>query len=243
MVFGNLRLLIVIFFWNLIYGGDMQKTLNGFTLPGIVTYLIMIDVFGTLAFIMRSSGFDYSELIKSGSLGPLMLKPRNLGADIYFKNLSTGVVAVIPQAVLVVALTPFIGKYFIWEASAANTAFIFLFLLAGTVSGHLTCSLLGYMAFWLEEANAVMWSFAVLLNMAMGFFIPLDFFPGWLAKALEVLPVSSWGYIQTKIFVGLYPIERQAALLAIQTAWIGALLLANTLVWGRGIKRYSSVGG
>ena len=243
MLFGNLRLLIVIFFWNLIYGGDTQKTLNGFTLPGIITYLIMVDIFGTLTFTMRGSGFDYSGLIKSGALGPLILKPRNLGADIYFKNLSTGVASLIPQVILIAALTPFIGKYFVWEADLANSAFIIAFLLVGSVSVHLTCSLLGYMAFWLEEANAIMWSFAVLFNMAMGFFIPLDFFPGWLARALKVLPVSSWGYIQTKIFIGLYPIGRQTALLAIQAAWIGALFIANAYVWSRGIKRYSSVGG
>jgi ABC-2 type transport system permease protein len=99
------------------------------------------------------------------------------------------------------------------------------------------------MAFWLEEADAVMWSFAVMLNMAMGFFIPLDFFPKWSIAILEVLPVSSWGYIQTKIYIGLYSVEKLLYLLTAQALWIGALLLANAAVWRVGVRRYTAVGG
>ena len=243
LLFGNLRLLIVIFFWNLIYGGDMRKTLNGFTLPGMVTYLIVIDVLGTLAFVMRGSGFDYSALIKNGALGPSILKPRNLGVDIYFRNLSAGISALLPQAAVVAALLPLIGRFLVWDINPAGTAYIAFFMLSGTITGHLLCSLLGYMAFWLEESNAVMWSFAVLLNFSMGFFLPLDFFPGWLAPVLEIMPFASWGYIQTKVFIGLYPAEKLAPLLAVQAAWICVLLPLNALVWNRGVRRFSSVGG
>jgi ABC-2 type transport system permease protein len=243
LVFGNLRLIIVIFFWNLIYGGDTQKVLNGFTLGGIITYLIIIDILGTLAFNLRNSGFDFSGMIKSGSLGPELLKPRRLGAHIYFRNLAGGITGMIPQAAFIICIMPFAARFLVWDLNIINVAFILLFLAAGTASSHLLCSILGYMAFWLEEADAVMWSFAVLLNMAMGFFIPLDFFPKWSIPILEMLPFSSWGYIQTKIYIGLYQIDRQILLLTVQILWIGALSWLNAAIWKKGVKRYSAVGG
>jgi len=243
MAFGNLRLIITIVFWNLIYGGDAQKTLNGFTLQGIVTYLIVIDVLGGLTFTLRNSGFNYSGMIKSGSLGPALLKPQSLNASIFFRNFAEGVTGMLPQAALVIAAMPFISRFMVWSVNWADAAFIILFLAAGAASGHLLWSVLGYMAFWLEEADAVMWSFAVLFNFTMGFFIPLDFFPKWSVHILEMLPVSAWGYIQTKIVIGLYPLSKQLYLLAAQLLWIGALLLLNAAVWARGARRYSAVGG
>ena len=243
LVFSNVRLIVIIFFWVLIYGGDTHRTFNGFSLHGIITYMIIMDVIGTLAFCLRNAGFDYSGMIKSGSLGPALIKPRSLSAQIYFRNLAIGVTSMIPQAALVLCVLPFISRVMVWKIDAPGAAFILLFLAVGTVSSHLLCSALGYMAFWLEEANAVMWSFAVLLNMAMGFFIPLDFFPKWSVPVLEMMPVSSWGYIQTKIYIGLYSAEKLTFLLIVQILWIGALLLVNAAVWKSGVKKFTSVGG
>ena len=243
LILGNVRMLIVIFFWVLIYGGDMRKMMNGFTLPGMITYLVFMDVFSSIIFGLRNSGFVYSDMIKKGALGPALLKPYNLSAAIYFRDLSEGITGLIPQFIVIACVVPFTAKYLVWDFNPQNLFTIFLFLAAGAVSAHLVCAILGYMAFWMEEANAVMWSFLVILNVLTGFFIPLDFFPKWSIGILEKLPFASWGYIQTKIYIGLYSFERQAYLLLFQVLWIGALLLLNAFVWEKGIKKYSSVGG
>jgi len=243
MLFSNVRLVITVVFWVLIYGGDPIRTLNGFTLSGIITYLVFIDVFGTVVYGLRNSGFEFCGMVKNGSLGPAILKPYNLGASVYFRNLAGGISGMLPQAALVVCALPFAARYLVWEINPVNAVFILLFMAAGTVSCHLLCSVLGYIAFWIEEANAVLWSFAVLLNVMTGLFIPLDFFPEWSVFALEMSPVASWGYIQTKIFIGLYPPGRQIILLITQVLWIGALLPLNALIWKKGVRKFSSVGG
>ncbi|MCL2060130.1 MAG: ABC-2 family transporter protein [Oscillospiraceae bacterium] len=243
LLFGNVRLIIMVFFWVAIYGGDAQKTLNGFTLAGMITYLIIMDVFSSIIFGLRSSGQVYSGMIKSGSLGPALLKPQSLNISVYFRNLSEGITGMIPQFIVVACAMPFVARFLVWDVDLARMALIPLFLAVGSVSAHLLCSILGYMAFWLEEANAVLWSFMVLLNMLTGFFLPLDFFPKWSIAVLQMLPFASWGYIQTKIYIGLYPLGEQAALLAVQLAWVGALLLANKLIWQKGTRKFSSVGG
>ena len=242
-LFGNLRLLIMVFFWVLIYGGDMQKTLSGFTLPGIITYLIIMDILGALIYGLRNTGFNYLSMIKDGSLGPAILKPQSLNMHLYFRNLSDGITSVVPQAILVICILPFFARFLVIDLSVLSILSILIFLAVGTISTHLLCSIMGYMAFWLEEANAIMWSLVVLMNMLTGFFLPLDFFPRWSIPVLEMLPTASWGYIQTKIFVGLYSLDKQLILLAVQVIWIMILLLLNKLIWKKGIKKYSSVGG
>jgi len=233
----------MIFFWVLIYNNDTEKVLNGFTLYGIITYLVIMDVFGSLIYGLRTSGFDYSGMIKNGSLGPALLKPQSLSMHVYFRNLADGVTSTLPQLLLVVCIMPFVARFLVWDLSVINLLSIILFLAVGSISTHLLCCILGYMAFWFEEANAVMWSFMVLFNILTGFFLPLDFFPRWSINILEMLPFASWGYIQTKLYIGLYPLEKILLLFAVQLMWIFILFLFNKLIWKRGVKKFSAVGG
>jgi ABC-2 type transport system permease protein len=241
LLFGNLSTLVTVFFWSLIYSGNTQKMLNGYTLYDIVTYFVIGNVFR--GFILQSSGFAYSDMIKSGDLSRMLLKPHSIGISVYFSNLANSITGLIPQALLVLCILPFIAGYLTWLMSLIDAAFLLVFLLIASLSSHLTWSLFGYMAFWLEEANAVMWSFAVLLNVATGMFIPLDFFPGWSIRILEGLPFTSWGYIPAKIYLGFYEPDALVRLLLIHAAWIGVLAFMNRLIWRRGIKKYTSVGG
>ena len=241
LLFGNLSTLITILFWSLIYSGDTQKKLNGYTLSGIITYFVIGNVLR--GFILQNSGFTYSGMVKSGSLGAMLLKPYNISLSVYFRYLASGITGLIPQTLFVICLMPFIAQYLTWQMSFIDIVLVLLFLLIASISSHLLWSLFGYMAFWLEEANAVMYSFAVLLNVATGRFIPLDFFPKWSIPILELLPFSSWGYIPTKIYLGLYEVDRLILLLFIHTTWIGILILLQRLLWCSGIKKYSSVGG
>jgi len=217
--------------------------LNGFTLSGIITYLIIMDIFGSFVYGLRNSGFNYANMIKDGSLGPALLKPRSLSMHLYFQNLADGVTSVVPQVLLVACVMPFITRFVVLDFSMINILSIILFLAIGTISTHLLCSLMGYMAFWLEEATAVMWSLVVLFNILTGFFLPLDFFPQWSVAILEMLPFASWGYIQTKLYIGFYTLDKQVVLFAVQVAWVFALLLFNKMVWEKGVRKYSAVGG
>ena len=239
LMFGGLSMLITLFFWYLIYDGNNQKILNGFTFSGIITYFIIGSIFRAYNY----PGFMFSGMIKSGSLGPALLKPHNLGLHIYFRNIANLITGMIPQTLFVLCLMPFIASYLTWNLNPINAITLVLFFVVGTVSNFLVWSLVGYMAFWLEEAEAVMWSFAVLCNFLTGMFIPLAFFPKRSIPVLEALPFSSWSYIPTKIYIGLYEPDMQAFLLFVHLLWIAVLLIINKAVWNSGVKKFTSVGG
>lgn len=241
LIFENINIIITIMFWILIYQNNNDFVINGFSLKDMITYFIAGSIFRT--FIFNNSGFTYSKMIKDGTLSTALIKPFSISISIYFNNLSNSITSIFPQLVLLIVLMPLIAKYLVWNLNITNVIFLFIFLLISTISSHIMWSILGFIAFWFEEVNAVMWSFAVLLNLVTGMFIPLDFFPKWSIAIIELLPFSSWGYIPSKIYLGLFSPEKMLFLLTINIGWIVILFLINRCVWLFGLRKYSSIGG
>ena len=241
LLFGNLSLLVTLFFWVLIFNGNFGTSIKGFTLSSTITYFIVSNILSK--FTLQGSGFYYTTMIKSGGLGPVLLKPYHLEWSVYVQQLAANITGILPQVGFILVALPFIAGFLTWQMTAFNLLFILLFIVIASITSHLLWSIFGFMAFWMEEATAVMWSLAVLLNMAMGMYIPLDFFPkGWLS-VLEKMPFSAWGYLPSKIYLGLLPIEKQLQLLWIHLSWIVILCVLHRFVWKAGLKRFSSVGG
>jgi ABC-2 type transport system permease protein len=195
-------------------------------------------------FILSAVGFQYADNIKAGNLNGLLLKPYNIGLSMYFRNLGNNIMQFIPQLIafgLLVSL--FFYHFMTWNITVLNAVYLLAFLIVSTVSSHLLWSILGELAFFMQEATAVLWSFTVLLNFLTGYFIPLDFFPKWSIAIITMLPFSSWVFIPTKIYLGVYSIEYMVLLLVVNLGWLPVLYLIKRLLWKRGIKKYSSVGG
>lgn len=241
LFFGNVNTIITVIFWILIYESNEKGHINGFSLSDMITYFVISGIFRN--FVFSNSGFIYSKMIKEGGLNSELLRPYNISISIYFKNLAGSIVGVFPQYVLVMALLPFVAKYLTWNLSFVNVIFVCAFLIISTICSHIVWSILGLMAFWLEEANAVMWSFGVFFNLVSGMFIPLDFFPKWSITIIQWLPFSSWLYLPSKIYLGLFDIKKMLLLLVANIGWIVLLLLLYQYIWLKGVKKYSSIGG
>lgn len=240
LIFGNIAILIQALFWRLIYGGNMEKTLNGYTLSAIITYYFIGGIFMGFAYW---SGVHYNEMIRSGSLGSMLLKPYSISAAMYFKFFAESFTGMIPQTIFVLIFIPFIGKYLTWNLNFTNAVFLILFLIISSISSHLLHSICGYVAFWLENSDGVIWSFVVFFNLVSGRFMPLDFFPKWSISILERMPFASWGYLPRKIYLGLFDLNQLIELFIIHSLWIVILMGLNKVIFKIGIKRYSSVGG
>lgn len=241
VLFSNLNILIQILFWIAIYKGSPNGEINVFSLNDIITYYIMSALFRN--FILMQSGFYMCNLIKDGGLNGHLLKPYDCNKINYFNNLSRCITNLIPQLVFTVIISPFVAKYLTWNINLTNLVLLICFLMISSISSHLIWSLIGYSAFMIEEANSVMWSFAVLFNFLSGMFIPLDFFPKWCVDILQYLPSSTWGYIPTKIYLNLYSYNEMIVLLIVNIIWIIIFYGINKLMWSKGVKLYSSIGG
>lgn len=241
LFFGNVSTIITVLFWILIYRSNGKTDINGFSLSHMITYYIVCSV--VRGMIFSNSGFIYVRMIKEGKLNSELLKPYNINLSLYFKNLAACIAGIFPQMMLVIALVPVLHEISVLTIELQNLLFVLIFMVVSTVSSHMVWSILGLLAFWMEEANAVMWSFSVLFNLISGMFLPLDFFPELFLSIIKWLPFSCWIYLPTKIYLGLIDFAEMGLLLAVNIGWIIALWILYKVVWSIGIKRYSSIGG
>lgn len=241
IIFNNINIVITVLFWRIIFQSNTTGSINNYSLSDMTTYYIISILFRS--FILTDSGFYMSNAIKNGGLNGLLLKPYDCSVNNYFSHLASGITNLIPQLVVFAVCLPFISSMMTFHLSVVNTIFLLGFLILSTISSHLIWSIIGLSAFWLENAEAVMWSFAVIFNFLSGMLLPLDFFPKWCVQVIEKLPSATWGYIPSKIYISLYKTEEMLFLLIINIVSIIFLYFLKRVVWKKGLKRYSSIGG
>ncbi len=241
LIFGNVSIVVTVMFWILVYQSSENTYIKDFSLTDMITYFIICSIVKELT--LSSSGFAYSKMIKEGGLNAELLKPYSISVSVYFKNLANSVTSMFPQFILFIILLPVIGKYLTFNLNVINTLFGMAFLIIATISSYIVWSILGLMAFWFEDATAVLWSFAVFFNLISGIFIPLDFFPKEIITIIQWLPFSSWVYLPIKIYLNLLDFDKMLQLLITNVGWIVALFWLYQFVWSVGVRRYSSIGG
>jgi ABC-2 type transport system permease protein len=102
----------------------------------------------------------------------------------------------------------------------------------------------GMLTFWFLEIQGF-----VILSMAVesilgGQMFPLDLLPGWLYRLAQCLPFYYQTYFPAAIFTGrISALGEVGQGLAIQLGWVIALLALNQLLWVRGLRRHTAVGG
>ena len=241
LIMSNISMLITIFFWIIIYRSNGTGEINGYSIADMITFFVMSSLFRT--FILSSGGFEISDMIKSGELSKALIKPHSISMFLYWKHLSNALFEFLKQFSFLLLMVPFFARYLTWDLSVSSAVLVIIYLVTATVISHLLWLLLGMMAFWLEQAQAVMWSFAVILNFLSGMFIPLDFFPRWSVRVLELMPFAAFSYIPAKLYMNQLSVAEGAYLLMVHILWIFVLMALNQMVWRAGTKKYSAVGG
>lgn len=241
LFFSGISIMITVFFWVIIFESGGSQSLNSYSLKNMITYYVVWNIVS--AFNLSNSGFYLNKMIKSGELNSILIRPYCFMVANYFEQLSKGIIAIIPKFLLILVILPLIKGYIVANQNIVNVLFALMFLIISSISSFLIWSVLGCMSFWIEESEAVMWSFAVLFNFLSGMFIPLDFFPKWISGLAKFMPTATWGYIPAKIIAGMYSFEKISALLCVNILSLFVLVLIVKIVWVRGIRHYSSIGG
>ena len=238
---GNVGTLITMIFWLVIFNSSGNGELNGYSSNDIVTFFVVSGLFSGM--ILSGGGFELSGLIKRGGLSQMLLRPYNISLHLYWKNLSGAGHGFINQSILLLIVVPFFKDYLTWELSLVSSIFLVAYMIVATVISFQVWILFGKLAFWMEQSTAVMYSFAVILNFLSGMFMPLDFFPKWSISFLEIFPFSAFTYIPAKIYMNHLSPSRVIVLLMVHVGWIGILAVINSIVWKKGVKKYTAVGG
>lgn len=116
--------------------------------------------------------------------------------------------------------------------SACALSFLLRFLLQYT---------LALLAFWTERAVALEELFMLIFLFCSGVVAPLEVFPEWAQRLLPWTPFPYLIYFPARLLSG--GSVDYATGMGIMLAWSAGIFVLNRLLWRRGLREYSGMGG
>jgi ABC-2 type transport system permease protein len=240
-LFSLFHLVVVFTLWGAAFAG--QDSVGGFNLKQTLTYFVTML---PLQFLIGAFNEDYqiSEDIRNGLINQFLLKPINYyvyRVSIFAAaRLVSGLLAIIP----LVAVLPFIADTLSfppdwgWRLALGLPALLLSAAVQFTIA---YC--FGLLTFWFLEIQSF-----VILSMAVetllgGQIFPLDLMPAWLFRISQFLPYYYQMYFPAAIFTGRLDQVQVIEGLCIQVLWVAVLLGFAQLLWMRGLRRHTAVGG
>ena len=222
--------------WTSIYHFNSKELLGGWTLSKMIQYqfwILILDLF------VRSHFFSQtlSEDIRLGRISAFLLYP--FGFIKY--QLSLFISDKIIQ--LFVGAAAFLtALWFGWMTPLNPLVLIKFFTLILMVSGFwfVTQTLVGLLAFWLEET----WSLNICIRFIAAFLsgslLPLDLYPPVLTKVLLWTPFPYLIYFPVKLLMG--ESLNFGFIFLILAGWIAVLALLMRWLWQKGLRLYTGSG-
>jgi ABC-type uncharacterized transport system permease subunit len=197
--------------------------------------------FTILSIRFKNLFMDINDDVKMGNIEVLLNRPVNyliyriinqLGSDIF------GVM--IPLVFCFIFLPVYIGfpqihADFLWFMAVAAVSIL------GLAVGALMYSVIGFAAFWIEDARPVYWILDKFVLLLGGSYLPIVFFPDWVKTLVYTTPFGASMYV-SHVF---YPdfMTRLPWLLLSQIIWIVLLGLFSAWVFSRARLRLVVNGG
>ena len=238
--FSLVHIAFVFILWRAAYLG--QDTIGGFTLDQTLTYFISLLV---LQFFIGAFSEDYqiSEEIRNGLINQFLLKPIN-----YFvyrftifvsARLVSGLLALIP---IILAL-PLLGEHLTFPTESWRILVGVPAVLMSALIQFSIAYIFGMLTFWFLEIQSF-----VILSMAIesvlgGQIFPLDLLPESIFRISQFLPYYYQMYFPAAILTGRIDQATAVEGLFVQAFWVLALLGIGQLLWSRGLRRHTAVGG
>lgn len=230
----------MVFLWLSAYGGAAE--IAGYTLPGIVSYYLVVMVLRTV--LTPYPEYEVARSVREGTISQHLVRPLSIWLYFLFGEIGWKVIRsalLVPVlAVAVFLLRDLLAGLAIGGVQIAG------FLLATSISFVLTYLLklaLAWSSFWLAESNGLFELFEVVTFVFGGVMIPIEMLPGPARWVAAVLPFQYLYYFPANVLLGRISGSELAAGLAVQIAWLAGAFFICRWLWQRALIRYDAVGG
>jgi ABC-2 type transport system permease protein len=239
--FSFFHLVVVFILWGAAYGGN--STIGGFSFNQTLTYFVALIV---VQFMIGAFNEDYqiSEEIRNGLINQFLLKPVNYFAyrfSIYLSaRLVTGGLIILP----LIVTYPLLGQYLTIPHDAWRVAIALPALVMSALIQFGIAYCFGLLSFWFLEIQGF-----VILSMAFesvlgGQIFPLDLLPNWFFGISAGLPYFYQMYFPVALLTGrIDDFGTALAMLQIQLFWVVVILFFARILWARGLRLHTAVGG
>jgi ABC-2 type transport system permease protein len=238
--FSLFHLAVVFILWGAAYAATPE--IGGFALGPTITYFVVLIV---LQFFIGAFNEDYqiSEEIRNGLINQFLLKPINYFSyrfSIYAAaRLVSGSLVLIP---LLVAM-PILKDYLTFPTEGWRLALGLPAVVMAALIQFSIAYCFGMLTFWFLEIQGF-----VILSMSIeavlgGQMFPTDLMSPDVFATTMILPFAYQMYFPAAIFTGRMEFDVAVSCLGVQACWVALLLMTGRMLWHRGLRRHTAVGG
>jgi len=243
-VFSSLLPLVVTWFvWGAVYDG--RGTLGGYSWTAMMAYYFGLLILDN-GFAPTEDDFQIASDIRDGKISQILLRPMNYCLYRFLLFASSRVAhllfASLPLAALLWYFWRFHGVFA--DVPLRQTLVPALFAFCGSAALQFAISYMtGLLSFWLLEIGGIVFILFSLEFLIGGHIFPIDLLPEpWRTLAIHS-PFGSEYWFPVSVLLGhVHGPELWKGFL-LQGFWIAAAFGLAACIWGRGLKRYTSVGG
>jgi ABC-2 type transport system permease protein len=168
--------------WQAVFGNGAE--LQGITSSGIFSYLFYSHLLRTFygSGIDEKTGNDYRE----GHIVIDRMRPVNLATKYLADDLGRGCVQTLTLVVPLIGMMLLTGTQM---SLRVEDGFVFIsFAVLSYIVYFVLNYILGLLCFWTESILGIYMFKTACFSLLSGVYIPLDFYPDWLARLCDVLP-------------------------------------------------------
>ncbi len=213
-------------------------SVGGYTAGAFAAYYIVWTLLRNINLVFSAPAWE--NRVRRGQLAPMLLRPLH---PIHFDlaNEAGGkVVMVLLWLPMAVILTLIFHPTF--QLTPLGVIVFFFAVWGAYLIRSLTVWLMGMVAFWTTRGSALFELYIAVELVLSGRLVPLSLLPGWAQQVDTFLPFQWTFAFPINALIGQLSALQLLAGLGVQALWIvvGALLVR--LVWGVGVRHFSSVG-
>ena len=240
-LFSLIPLFATISLWRAIYSGS-EASMAGYTLSQMISYYLVVTIVDALTAV-NEDDWQIAADIKDGNISQFLLKPIDYltyrlclyGAG----RLIFTVCAFVPVTLFILSMR----RYFVLPIDFGTVGWFALSLVLTGLLQFLISYTMALLAFWVLEVSTFIFILFAFEYIAGGHLFPLDILPAPLTKALYFTPFPYQMFFPVNIYLGRVANDALFQGLFIQATWVAVMYLVARFVWGRGIRKYSAVGG
>jgi ABC-type uncharacterized transport system, permease component len=234
----------LVFLWFAIYQQNGDASINSFTYPQMISYLIMASL--TNQWIGNSDTFSgVSRDITRGDIATSLTRPLSYRGRYYAASFGSLLANFFLFFVPLFVICQFVFVYALGLAWPLWYNVIF-YLLAGLLGMTIIDSfdfIIAQLGFKTNSLFGIFIMKLALFSFLSGAAIPFSFFPSWAQPFLPYLPFGGLSSTPLNIFLGRFSPLESLQWLAVSAGWAVVLYSLSLLTNNLMIKHVESVGG
>ena len=232
--------LILLLFWR---GAFLEtgSTLAGWNLSTMASYYLLLIIAGAFLSVHIDEKIAYYD-IQEGALSSYLIRPFSYALWNFFIELPYRILQGAFGVAVFLIFRLIFGPMIAIRTDWPSLSLAILIIVLGLLISFFFKMILGLSALWTTDYSGLEQFFEVAGLIFGGFVIPLNLLPDGVQGLAFSLPFSYIYYFPVTAIQGTLATADIPNILFGQIFWLAALYATYTLIWRRGIQKFTAVG-